>query len=334
MNQKLESQNLYPLLFTPIYKAIMWGGDMLKSHLHREMPETDIPIGESWEIVDREDEVSVVENGALKGKTIRYLLENYGANIMGDKFQGGKFPLLVKIIDAGKRLSLQVHPDETSSKLISGAEPKTEMWYIIAAKPDANIIAGLDYRCTKRSFIEDYATTVVEECLQISKSIPGDGYFIKAGTVHAIGAGNLLLEIQQNSDTTYRISDWGRLGVDGKPRQLHVEESMKCINFTDRTSPKVCGVSGTTNHNRKFPVVKYCPFFNVDDLRLTTTWTGNTNGKSFHLLTAINRPFKIVNESTSTTVEIGRNCLIPAAFGDYKIEVESGVETTVIRTKI
>jgi mannose-6-phosphate isomerase len=332
--KKLEKQSLYPLLFTPIYKELVWGGEMLKTHLNRELPKTKVPIGESWEIVDRDDAISIVENGYLKGKTIRELLEVYGVDIVGKGFNGGKFPLLIKMIDAGQRLSLQVHPDETISKKLPGAEPKTEMWYVIAAKSDANIIAGLNYRCTKRAFVDTYQTTAVESNLQISKSVPGDAYFINAGTVHAIGEGNLILEIQQNSNTTYRISDWGRVGVDGKPRELHVKEAMECIHFSHRNSPKISGVIGTVAHNRKFPIVKNYKFFKVDDLRLTNIWTDNTKAESFHLLTAINGPIKIVKDEMATTVGIGRNCLIPAAFGSYKIEVNPNMETTVIKTVI
>jgi len=332
--KKLEKQNLYPLLFTPIYKEVMWGGNMLKTHLNRDLPKTDIPIGESWEIVDREDAVSIVENGELKGKSIRETLDDYGQDIMGPNYSGGRFPLLVKMIDAGQRLSLQVHPDEAVCKRIPGAEPKTEMWYVIAAQPGANIIAGLKYRCTKRSFVDTYQTPLVESNLQISKSLPGDAYFINAGTVHAIGAGNLLLEIQQNSNTTYRISDWGRVGTDGKPRELHIDEAMECIQFSHKNSPKISGVVGETAHNRKFPVVENCKFFKVDDLRLSETWTDNTNNKNFHLLTTINRSIKIVKNNVETIVEAGRNCLIPASFGGYRVEVEPNVETTVIKTVI
>ncbi|GAF75096.1 unnamed protein product, partial [marine sediment metagenome] len=247
---------------------------------------------------------------------------------------GGRFPLLIKLIDAGKRLSLQVHPDEDACKKLPGAEPKTEMWYVIAAKSDAEIIAGLDYRCTKISFIDTYSTPAVEKCLQVSRSIPGDAYLITAGTVHAVGEGNLLLEIQQNSDTTYRISDWGRVDTNGKPRKLHVNEALECIHFTHRTSSKISGVVGTADHNRKFPIIKYSKYFRVDDLRLANTWTDNTDGKSFHLLTTINRPIKIVKNETETEIGIGRNCLIPAAFGGYRIEVAPNAETTVIKTVI
>ena len=332
--QKLEKENLYPLLFTPIYKELMWGGDMMGDKLNRTLPKTKDPIGESWEIVDRDDSISVVENGEFKGQTIRQILELYGQDIMGKNFKGGRFPLLVKIIDAGKRLSLQVHPGEQECKTIADAEPKTEMWYIIAAKENAKIISGLNHRGTKRMFMDSYSTSSVESCLQISKSNPGDAYFISAGTVHALGEGNLILEIQQNSNTTYRISDWGRLDTNGKPRELHIDKAMQCIHFTQRTSAKISGVVTTTTHNRKFPIVRYCPYFKIDDLRLAGDWSDSADGSSFHLITPINDSVEITNSKITLKVDLGRTCLIPASFGYYTIKTKQGTNTTVIKTTI
>ena len=332
MMTKLAPKHIYPLLFTPIYKEVIWGGAMLKTHLRRKTPTAKLPIGEAWEIVDRDGDVSVVENGPLKGSTLRELLEKYGKNIVGKDFDGGAFPLLVKIIDAGDRLSLQVHPDAAAAARQSNAEPKTEMWYVIAAKNDARIIAGLSRKCTKIGFLDLLDSPDIEDCLQVFESQPGDAYFINAGTVHAIGEGNLLLEIQQNSDTTYRLSDWGRVGPGGKPRQLHVKEALDCINFADRTSPRISGVTGETEHNRKFPIVKYCPHFLVDDLRLVEDWRDVTDGKSFHLLTAVNAPVTVGNDEKSVKIPTGRTCLIPACFGAYHINVNPDRETTVIKT--
>ena len=332
--QKLEKENLYPLLFTPIYKELMWGGDMMGEKLNRTLPETKVPIGEAWEIVDRENDVSIVENGLLKDLSIREIIETYNIDIMGKNFKGGAFPLLVKIIDAGKRLSLQVHPGEQECKKIEGAEPKTEMWYIIAAKDNAKIIAGLNHRCTKRMFMDSYSNSSVENCLQISKSNPGDAYFVTAGTVHALGEGNLILEVQQNSNTTYRISDWGRLDTNGQPRELHIDNAMKCIHFTQRTSSKISGVITKANHNRKFPIIRYCPFFKVDDLRLAGDWRDSTDGSSFHLITAINDTIEITSTKTSIKLALGRSCLIPACFGSYTIKTNPDTNTTVIKTTI
>ena len=331
---KLPPKHTYPLLFKPIYKEMVWGGAMLKTHYRRKTPTGKLPVGEAWEIVDRDDDVSVVENGPLKDLSIRELISKHGRSVVGKNFEGGRFPLLIKIIDAGERLSLQVHPDGDVARQNPGAEPKTEMWYVIAAKPGARIIAGLSRACTKVGFLDLLDSRDIESCLQTFGSQPGDAYFINAGTVHAIGEGNLLLEIQQNSNTTYRLSDWGRVGPDGQPRQLHVKEALKCINFADRTSPHITSVTGTVEHNRKFPVVKYCPYFLVDDLRLVEDWSDTTDGKSFHLLTAINASVSIECEGEGKPVKIptGRTCLIPACLGPYKIVVDPDRETTVVKT--
>ncbi|MDD2478688.1 MAG: class I mannose-6-phosphate isomerase [Victivallaceae bacterium] len=328
---------LYPLRFNPVYKPVMWGGDQLTSVLGRELPETEEPIGESWELVDRDDAQSVVANGALQGKTIRELIEEYGSLLLGKNFnQNSRFPLLIKLIDAGQRLSLQVHPDAAASQQLGeGAEPKTEMWYIIASKPGAKIIAGLNTRSTRQQLMSSLGSSEIEKHLQVFKSEPGDAYFIYSGTIHAIGEGNLLLEIQQNSDTTYRVSDWGRKDRNGNSRELHLEQALKAIDFMNRTSPRITGVTDTATHNRKFPVINHCPFFKVDDLRLTGSWLDTTAlSKSFHLISAITGPVEVGNEGFFTALKPGETCLVPACTGDYRINPLQSGETTVLRTNI
>jgi mannose-6-phosphate isomerase len=330
----IDKAQLYPLKFTPIYKDKMWGGSQMGTALQRDLPELPDPIGESWEIVDREDEQSIVTEGPLKGTSINELINFYGKDMVGSHFQGGRFPLLVKIIDAGKRLSLQVHPDRNScAEIGEGAEPKTEMWYIIAARPGAEIMAGLKMRTTRHQVIDNLTSADIEQCLQIFPSIPGDAYFISSGTIHAIGEGNLLLEIQQSSDTTYRVSDWGRVDSKGNPRELHVEKAIKSIHFTDRASPRISGVSDSSNRNRKYPVINHCPYFTVDDLRVVHELPETTEpGKSFHLLTAINHRVKVGNTTFNTILTPGDSCLIPACFGQYKLTPLEPGESTVIRT--
>lgn len=331
----INSSDLYPLCFKPIYKTVMWGGDQLATVLHRELPSTSEPVGESWEIVDRDDEQSVVTNGPLAGKTIHELIVACGGALLGNNQRDlKKFPLLVKIIDAGQRLSLQVHPDADACRRIGGgAEPKTEMWYIIAARPGAKIMAGMNPRSTRQQLISSISSQEVEKHLQVFKSEPGDAYYIASGTIHAIGEGNLLLEIQQSSDTTYRVSDWGRVGSDGKPRELHLQQAMESINFVDRTSPRIAGVSGTASHNRKFPAINRCPFFKVDDLRLVDEWPDNTNpGGSFHLISAINGAISVGRGEYTVKLEAGASCLIPACFGAYSIKPLENREITVLKT--
>jgi len=235
------------------------------------------------------------------------------------------------LIDAGKRLSLQVHPDEEACAKYPGAEPKTEIWYVIAATPEGRIFAGLKPSCTKQQFTNSVSSPDVEKCLQSFKSEPNDAYFIYAGTVHAIGAGNLLLEIQQNSNTTYRISDWGRVGPDGKPRELHLEKALECINFADRTSPRIPGVANKTNFNRKYPIINKCPFFHVDDLRLVEDWRDDTRGSgTFHLVTPIDEDIVVEAGGEAVEVQRGRTCMIPASCGVYKIIVTESA--SVVRT--
>lgn len=336
MAQFIDKDELYPFIFEPVYKQVMWGGNKLPEVMKRDLPKLDEPIGESWEVCDRPEVESVISNGAMAGLTIHQVIEHYGKNIVGRQFKGGRFPLLVKIIDAGKRLSLQVHPDEAAcAKLGGSAQPKTEMWYIIAADKNAKIIAGLKGNSTKRFFIDNLSSPDIEEYMQVFDAKPGDAYFINAGRVHAIGAGNLLLEIQQNSDTTYRVSDWGRTDSNGKPRELHVDKALECIDFMDRTVPRISGVSDSVDHNRKFPMVNKCPFFKVDDLRLVEDWRDNTETtNSFHLITAVNKSVKVGRDDLITSVPAGFTCLVPASFGAYTVTVHPGEPTTVVKTTL
>ena len=333
-----DAEQLYPMIFEPIYQERIWGGDMLRSVLHRTLPETCRPVGESWELSDRPEAMSTVANGVLRGKTLHELLEHYGTALTGGAEKPERFPLLVKLIDAGERLSLQVHPDEILCReLGDGAEPKTEMWYIMAAKRGACILAGLDSKATLLHTRELLHTPEVEQMLRKHPSMPGDAYFIPSGTLHAIGAGNLILEIQQNSDTTYRLSDWGRVDANGKSRELHVEKGLAAVHFTDRSNPRIPGVSDVSGHNRKYQVVDQCRYFSVDDLRLTGVWHDTTSkGNGFHLLSAVSGGIRIETRSgTAAEIHSGETALVPYACGDYRIELaEPGKVLSVIRTSV
>lgn len=224
--------NWSPLQFKPIYKERPWGGRALDGWGGRKLPPRKT-IGESWEMVDREEDQSVVSNGSLAGKTIRWLIENHPEELLGRRFKSLKrFPLLVKLLDCKKRLSLQVHPPaKVSSEL--GGEPKTESWFVLKAKPDAKLMVGLKQGVTRDQFEAALKTGKLKPLVHEFHVRPGDYIFIPSGRIHAIGGGLLILEIQQNSDTTYRVFDWGRKGLDGKHRQLHIAESMMSIDFND-----------------------------------------------------------------------------------------------------
>ena len=218
--------------FEPIYKERIWGGSKIKNFLQREIPLGN-HVGESWEIVDREKDNSVIANSNFKGKTLAEMLESQGKNVMGPKWKiGSRFPLLVKWLDCSERLSLQVHPPSGIAETLSG-EPKTENWYVAEASEDAGLFAGLKRGTSADSFRQALSQKEAESLCHRISSRKGDSLLVESGRVHAIDSGNLILEIQQNSDTTYRVYDWERLGLEGRPRTLHVEESMQCIDFKD-----------------------------------------------------------------------------------------------------
>ena len=217
------------LRFKPVYQTRVWGGRNFESRLGRELPGSD-PTGESWEIVDRPEAQSVdIESG----RTLRELLETDAASIMGPGYDPNQpFPILVKWLDCSERLSLQVHPPEEVADLLSG-EPKTECWYIADASDDAALIVGLRRGVSRRQFEQGIEREALEPLLHRFNVQTGQAMLLESGRLHAIDAGNLILEIQQNSDTTYRVYDWGRKGLDGKPRALHVKESLQSIDFED-----------------------------------------------------------------------------------------------------
>ena len=215
--------------FKPIYQERVWGGRGLEASLGRQLPPGKT-IGESWEIVDREEANSALPDG---DGTLADLRKADPGALLGPDWPADRpFPILVKWLDCEDRLSLQVHPPaEVAPEL--GGEPKTENWYIVEATPEAAVLAGLQPGVTPEQFREALEQQDLEKLVCRLPSRPGDSLFVRSGRLHAIDAGNLILEIQQNSDTTYRVYDWGRVGLDGKPRDLHVEESMQSIDFSD-----------------------------------------------------------------------------------------------------
>jgi mannose-6-phosphate isomerase len=224
---------LYPFTFQPIFKERVWGGRKIEQLYDKQLPPRKL-IGESWEISDRPGDASIITNGSFTGKDLRWLMENHGTEILGDAkpSTGNRFPLLCKILDAREKLSLQVHPP--ASKAIElGGEPKAEVWFIAEAASGAELYVGLKRGVTRAAFEKKIQDGSVAECFHCLPVKAGDAMFLPSGRVHAIGAGLVIFEIQQNSDTTYRAFDWNRVGLDGKPRELHVAESLASIDFND-----------------------------------------------------------------------------------------------------
>lgn len=223
---------LYPLTFQPIFKERIWGGRNLATLYAKTLPPGE-RIGESWEISDRPGDESVIASGPLQGKTLHWLMEHHAAELLGP---GGtvppRFPLLIKIIDAQETLSLQVHPPAAMAAQMNG-EPKTEMWYVAQAGAGAEFFAGLKKGVSRADFESKLSQQTVAECFHRIPVKPGDAMFLPSGRVHALGARTVIFEIQQNSDTTYRVFDWNRLDAKGNGRELHVRQSLASIDFGD-----------------------------------------------------------------------------------------------------
>lgn len=234
---------MYPLKFEPIFKERIWGGRKLEKVFGKKLPE-NVKIGESWEIADVYEDKSVIANGQLAGMTIDKAIEKYTVEITGDENYTPPFPLMVKLLDAQDRLSVQVHPEAETCRRTRKGDPKTECWYIIDAEPGAVIYKGLKEGTTKEQFAESIENGTCEDFVEKIEVKIGECHYLPSGLCHAIGAGLLIAEIQQPSDTTYRVFDWNRLDDNGNRRQLHVEDAIESIRFEafeEDLSPKTVG---------------------------------------------------------------------------------------------
>jgi len=220
-----------PLVFEPVFMERVWGGRQLETRYGKKLP-PNVRIGESWEIVDRAEAQSVVRNGTWRGCTLHQLWTEHRREVFAGLAAAPRFPLLVKLIDAREKLSVQVHPPSKVAHEFGG-EAKTEFWYIAEAAPGAELYVGLRKQCARPDFERALRAGDVAEFIHRTPVKTGEAMFLPSGRVHAIGAGNLIVEIQQNSDTTYRVFDWNRSDTESKPRELHIEEALRCIDFED-----------------------------------------------------------------------------------------------------
>ncbi len=231
----LRAMDPYPITFTPLFKEKVWGGRRLVD-LNKDLPGAG-SVGESWELVDLAGEQSLVSAGPAGGATLHDLVQAWGEDLMGGaSLDGGRFPLLAKYLDADQTLSVQVHPDDQTAARLGG-RPKSEAWYIMGVEPGGVIYRGLKPGTDRARLAAALAHGKVEDLLAVEQVQPGDLVPVPPGTVHAIGAGVLLAEVQQPSDTTYRVYDWGRTGLDGQPRELHVEQALESIHYGEAPPP-------------------------------------------------------------------------------------------------
>ena len=316
----------YPLRTEPFFRDYIWGGRKLETVLGKPIPSEGV-WAESWEMIDHPEHQSVVTNGELAGQTLRQIAAQHRSWILGEE-ETQALPLLLKYLDCQRVLSVQVHPEDAYAQQMSPPDlGKTEAWYIVAAEPGAKLYAGLRPGVTPEALRQAINDETVEECLHVIEPNAGDCVFIPAGTVHALGAGLLVAEIQQASNTTFRLYDWGRVGADGKPRQLHVEQALEVIDFASGPRPIQNPVplgNGRENLVR-------CDKFNLD--RICGVEQAVVAGDSrFHLLTAPYGGISIAWESSekgvgmlvSETLDVGQSVMLPASMPAAQVDLSEG----------
>ncbi|HVR34936.1 MAG TPA: type I phosphomannose isomerase catalytic subunit [Methylomirabilota bacterium] len=320
---------LYPLTFQPIFKERVWGGRRLETLYQKPLP-PDVPIGESWEITDRPEGTSVISNGSLAGRELRWLMEHHGEELLGKQpVPGGRFPWLMKILDAGQKLSLQVHPPAKLAAVLGG-EPKTEMWYVAHATPGAELFVGLRRGVTRAEFEQRIRDGTVAECFHRIQVRLGDVMFLPSGRVHALGGGNVIFEIQQNSDTTYRVFDWNRTGLDGRPRELHLRESLASIDFNDFEPGLVTGEDTEEGALRVRRLVND-PLFRVDACELPANAAIHRPERELAVLAVLEGGLTLGHSGQTVSLTPGGFCLLPASLSGVDIRSETGARLLRVR---
>ena len=299
---------MYPIKFQNIYFKKIWGGRDLES-FRSNLPEGD--IGESWDVACHENGTGVVANGRFKGISFDKLIESYGEKVLGRKYVNKKFPLLVKLINSNDNLSVQVHPNDEYAKIKENSFGKTEAWYVIDAEEGAELIVGTN-GCTKEQFQDAIKNNTVENCLNRIKVKKGDGFLINSGLVHAIGKGLIIAEIQQNSDITYRVYDYGR------PREIHVEKSLEVIDFS--LKPETLVEDYKEYDGYKFTSLCKNKYFSIDKCVVDTNYISSTNGDNFVILTIVDGSGKVTGNHYTEDLKKGDSILLPASLGEYTIE--------------
>jgi mannose-6-phosphate isomerase len=313
---------LYPLTFHPLFKERVWGGRSLETLYRKPLP-PGVPIGESWEISDRPGDTSVIANGPLAGKDLHWLVERHPQELLGDvPAPNGRFPLLIKLLDAREKLSLQVHPPAHRAAELGG-EAKTEMWYIAQADPGAELYVGLKRGVTRSEFEQKVRSGAVVECFHRIPVRAGSAMFLPSGRVHAIGGGLVIFEIQQNSDTTYRVFDWNRLGLDGRPRELHIEQSLASIVFDD-IEPELIGEDFAGAGRFKIRPLARHSLFKVDQFRAVSAETLVFRQPRLRIVAVLENRVIVAAGGDSVELHPGRFCLIPASVKVVELWNEMG----------
>lgn len=298
------------IFLSPCFKDYLWGGTLLKEKLNKNVENIEC-TAESWEISTNKDGESIITNGEYKNKTLTevFELKNKRVEIFGEKAKDLKeFPILIKFIDANQNLSVQVHPNDEYAKEKENSLGKTEMWYILDCKPNAKIICGLKNNVTNEEFSKSMNSEEIIKYLNIVDVKKGDVIYIPAGTVHAIMEGTLIAEVQQNSNITYRVYDWGRVGKDGKPRELHIEKALDVIDFNKNADIKN---SMNIEKNKNENIIKNS-YFKTDKVIVDGIFKDETNQDTFYAVNVVSGNGKIKVFNKEYEINIGDSFIIPA----------------------
>ncbi len=313
-----------PLRFEPVFRSYLWGGDRLQAQLHKNVP-SDGVWAESWEVVDHGKDQSIVADGPWVGWSLEKLIHAFPEAILGFDCTGKSFPLLLKYLDCNRVLSVQVHPDDAyAQKMATPDLGKTEAWYVIQAEPGAKIYAGLKRGVTKSDLAKSLKSGQVEPLLHVMYPQAGDCVFIPAGTVHALGDGLLVAEIQQASDTTFRLFDWNRVGPDGLPRPLHIDESLEVIQF-DMPAVEFC--QGRFDPASGVELLVSCDKFVLERVQGEKQFDV-PNDRRFRIVTVPQGKATLIVDQEKFELSLGQSALLPAARSSTRLDVSN--DSTVL----
>lgn len=308
---------LHPLKFQPILKDKVWGGEKLKNFFNKASDSKT--LGESWEISAVQNDVSIVAKGELKGQSLQDLVKIYKADLLGHKNWkrfGEEFPLLIKFIDAKENLSVQLHPNDALAKKRHNTFGKTEMWYVMQANENANLIVGFNDKINKETYLKHLENKTLTEILNFDNVKEGDAYFIESGRVHAIGAGVLLAEIQQTSDVTYRVYDWDRVESNGVKRELHNDLAIDAFDFEMKDDFRL-------NYNKEKNTsneILRCPYFTTNFIDIDSELEKRNIYDSFMIYMCVDGEVEFSTPTSNDIISKGETLLLPANIKDYTIK--------------
>lgn len=315
---------MYLLEFNEIAKEVIWGGNSLVS-VYSKPFDKNKTIGESWEICDLPNDNNIVSNGELKGKTLSYLVKEYGSELLGTKCKDDYFPLLIKLIDAKDKLSIQVHPDEEYANKRHNKHGKNEMWYVMETYGDAKLLIGLKENISKEDLKNALNNSKnIENMFNYFDIKKGDAFYIPSGCIHAILGNTVIAEIQTPSDVTYRLYDWNRLDKNGKSRELHIEDSFNVIKDINAFNLKSDKKNSFKDEKLEINTVFSNDFFKTEEYIINGTYSSKTNGESFEIIMVLDGKGYIESNIADNAIKLnaGKTVLIPASLGNYFIKTD------------